>query len=89
MAQSFKNRIFGSDVPNRIKKKIEVMSDNSLNFLDYKIEFFSKTNKLIDKIENISILKKHTINKFVNNKSDKIFKKNKYKKKKYYKKKIK
>ena len=71
------------------KKKIEVMSDNSLNFLDYKIEFFSKTNKLIDKIENISILKKHTINKFQNNKSSKVFKKNKYKKKKYYKKKIK
>ncbi len=65
------------------------MSDNSLNFLDYKIEFFSKTNKLIDKIENISILKKHAINKFQNNKSGKIYKKNKYKKKKYYKKKIK
>ena len=65
------------------------MSDNSLNFSDYKIEFFSKTNKLIDKIENISILKKHTINKFQNNKSGKVFKKNKYKKKKYYKKKIK
>ena len=71
------------------KKKIEVMSDNSLNFSDYKIEFFSKTNKLIDKIENISILKKHAINKFQNNKSGKIYKKNKYKKKKYYKKKIK
>ncbi len=71
------------------KKKIEVMSDNSLNFSDYKIEFFSKTNKLIDKIENISILKKHTINKFQNNKSGKVYKKNKYKKKKYYKKKIK
>ncbi len=71
------------------KKKIEVMSDNSLNFLDYKIEFFSKTNKLIDKIENISILKKHAINKFQNNKSGNVFKKNKYKKKKYYKKKIK
>ncbi len=69
------------------KKKIEVMSDNSLNFLDYKIEFFSKTNKLIDKIENISILKKHAINKFQNNKSVKVYKKNKYKKKKYYKKK--
>ena len=71
------------------KKKIEVMSDNSLNFSDYKIEFFSKTNKLVDKIENISILKKHAINKFQNNKSGKIYKKNKYKKKKYYKKKIK
>ena len=71
------------------KKKIEVMSDNSLNFSDYKIEFFSKTNKLIDKIENISILKKHAINKFQNNKSGKVYKKNKYKKKKYYKKKIK
>ena len=71
------------------KKKIEIISDNSLNFSDYKIELFSKTNKLIDKIENISILKKHTISKFVNNKSDKIFKKNKYKKKKYYKKKVK
>ena len=71
------------------KKKIEIISDNSLNFSDYKIELFSKTNKLIDKIENISILKKHTISKFVNNKSDKVFKKNKYKKKKYYKKKVK
>ena len=71
------------------KKKIEVMSDNSLNFSDYKIEFFSKTNKLIDKIENILILKKHAINKFQNNKSGNVFKKNKYKKKKYYKKKIK
>ena len=71
------------------KKKIEIISDNSLNFSDYKIELFSKTNKLIDKIENISILKKHTISKFVNDESDKIFKKNKYKKKKYYKKKVK
>ena len=71
------------------KKKIEIISDNSLNFSDYKIELFSKTNKLIDKIENISILKKHAINKFQNNKSVKVYKKNKYKKKNITKKKIK
>ncbi len=73
------------------KIKIQLISDNSLNFSDYKIEFFSKTNKLIDKIENILKLKKIDNSEQKKDKLNKVFKKSKYKykKKKFYKKKIK
>jgi len=72
---------------------IEINCDNSLSFSDYIIEFLSKTNKVIEKIEKVSVLKK-TIS---NNKSSllkdferkKNIKKKKHFKKKFYKKKSK
>ena len=76
---------------NKNKIEINIFLNNSLGFSDYIIEFFSKTNKVIEKIENIS-----TLSKIVNLKTykkEKIVKKNihkkKFHKKKDYKKKIK
>ena len=47
---------------NYFKKKnkveINIFSNNSLDCSDYIIEFFSKTNKVLEKIEKISVLKK-------------------------------
>tara|TARA_Y100000590_G_scaffold165927_1_gene189991 strand:- start:1603 stop:3360 length:1758 start_codon:yes stop_codon:yes gene_type:complete len=71
------------------KIKIQLIENNLLNFSDYKIEFFSKTNKYIDKIESITILKKDTATVMQKNNLNKIFKKKKNIKKKYFKKKIK
>ena len=71
------------------KIKIQLIENNLLNFSDYKIEFFSKTNKYIDKIESITILKKDTATEMQKNNLNKIFKKKKNIKKKYFKKKIK
>ncbi len=71
------------------KIKIQLIENNLLNFSDYKIEFFSKTNKYIDKIESITILKKDTATEVQKNNLNKIFKKKKNIKKKYFKKKIK
>jgi len=80
-----------SDEIGYFKKKnkltIEINHDNSLSFSDYIVEFFSKTNKVIDKIEKISILKKPDLSNQI--KPSKNFKKNNNKiKKKYYKKKF-
>ncbi len=76
---------------NKNKIEINIFLNNSLGFSDYIIEFFSKTNKVIEKIENIS-----TLSKIINLKTykkEKVAKKNIYKKKFYkkkdYKKKIK
>ncbi len=71
------------------KNKIEInlFEKNSLGLDDYEIEFLSKTNKVIEKIEQISNLKKLEILK-PEAKNYNINKK-KFKKKKFYKKKIK
>jgi len=75
------------------KLNIEINNDNSLSFSDYIVEFLSKTNKTIEKIEKISVLKKPLLNnesKLSNNFQNKKNKnKKKYYKKKYYKKKAK
>ena len=46
---------------NYFKKKnkleINIFPNNSLDISDYVLEFLSKTNKVLDKIEKISILK--------------------------------
>jgi len=73
----------------KIKNKIEIniFEKNSLEIDDYEIEFLSKTNKVINKIEKISSLKKLEVLKpEVKNFN---FSKRKFKKKKFYKKKIK
>ena len=72
---------------NYFKKKnkieINIFSNNSLDCSDYIIEFFSKNNKVLEKIEKISVLKK-----IVNLKQEiKEKNNNKFKKKKFYKKK--
>ena len=78
---------------NKNQIEINIFDDNLLGFSDYKLEFYSKTNKVIDKIEKISQFRKYIPEKenkdkkFVNKKKD--IKKKKFYKKKYFKKKIK
>ncbi len=69
------------------KNKIELVleTNNELDITEYIIEFKSKTNKLLDKIENISTNKKiNNTEKIMENKIIK-FKKKKFYKKKFYK----
>ena len=69
------------------KNKIDLIleTNNELDITEYIIEFKSKTNKLLDKIENISSNKKiNSIDKTSVNKVIK-FKKKKFFKKKFYK----
>ena len=93
--QKIKNFIqenYSNDI-NYFKKKnkinIELISDNSLSPSDYILEFLSKTNKVIDKIERISHLKKIILNKEQNDNGKKNLKKTNLRKKKYFKKKTK
>ncbi len=78
---------------NKNQIEINIFDDNLLGFSDYKLEFYSRTNKVIDKIEKISKFKKYIPEKenkdkkFVSKKKD--IKKKKFYKKKYFKKKIK
>ena len=78
---------------NKNQIEINIFEDNLLGFSDYKLEFYSKTNKVIDKIEKVSLFKKYipenenNNKKFINKKKD--IKKKKFYKKKYFKKKIK
>ena len=78
---------------NKNQIEINIFDDNLLGFSDYKLEFYSRTNKVIDKIEKISLFKKYVPEKenkdkkFINKKKD--IKKKKFYKKKYFKKKIK
>ena len=66
--------------------EINIFEDNLLGFSDYKIEFYSRTNKVIEKVEKISLFKKFFPKKDNNNKKF-IYKKKNLKKKKFYKKK--
>ena len=67
------------------KNKIDLIleTNNELDITEYIIEFKSKTNKLLDKIENISTNKK--ISNTEKSMENKIIK---FKKKKFYKKKF-
>ena len=71
---------------NKNKIEINLFENNLLGLDDYEIEFLSKTNKIIDKIEKISNLKKLQVFK----PEAKNFNINKkiFKKKKFYKKKL-
>ena len=69
---------------NKNQIEINIFDDNLLGFSDYKLEFYSRTNKVIDKIEKISQFKKYIPEK---EKKDKKFvnrKKKDIKKKKFY-----
>ncbi len=72
---------------NKNKIEINLFENNSLGLSDYEMEFLSKTNKVLDKIEKISNLKKLQVFK-PEVKNFNINKKS-FKKKKFYKKKIK
>ena len=77
---------------NYFKKKnkveINIFSNNSLDCSDYIIEFFSKKNKILEKIEKISVLKKIiNLKQEIKEKNNKKFKKKIFYKKKYFKKK--
>ena len=72
---------------NKNKVEINLFNNNSLGLDDYEVEFLSKTNKVIEKIEKVSSLQKLKISK-PEAKNYNINKK-KFKKKKYFKKKIK
>ena len=71
------------------KNKIEInlFENNALGLDDYEIEFLSKTNKVIEKVEKISNLKKLEI--FKPEAKNYNINKKKFKKKKFYKKKYK
>jgi len=69
------------------KVEINLFNNNTLGLDDYEVEFLSKTNKVIEKLEKISSLQKLKISK-PEAKNYNINKK-KFKKKKFYKKKLK
>jgi len=72
---------------NKNKIQINLFENNLLGLDDYEIEFLSKTNKVIDKIEKISNLKK--LHVFKPEAKNYNINKKSFKKKKFYKKKIK
>ena len=66
------------------KVKINIKSNDNLNFSEYLIEYKSKSNKVIEKVEKLESLKKiiaENNNKINKSPKKKIFKKRKYKKK--------
>ena len=67
------------------KVKINIKSNDNLNFAEYLIEYRSKSNKVIEKVEKLESLKK-VITEKNNKKINVIPKKKSYKKKKYKKK---
>ena len=74
---------------NKNKLKISLEKDSNFDISEYAIEFKSKNNKLLEKIENISLLKNNLIDEQLDNKKIIKFKKKKFYKKKFYKKKAK
>ena len=74
---------------NKNKLKINLEKDNNFDVSEYIIEFKSKNNKTLEKIENISLLKNSVINEKSDNKKILKFKKKNFYKKKFFKKKVK
>ncbi len=74
---------------NKNKLKVILEKDNNFDISEYVIEFKSKTNKLLEKIENISLLKNNLIDERPDNKKILKFKKKNFYKKKFYRKKAK
>ena len=81
------------DSINYFKKKnkveLSILEDNNYDISEYTILFTSKNGKELEKIQNLSELKKYNLNNEI--KENKIikFKKKKYYKKKFYKRKVK
>jgi len=67
------------------KVKININPNDKLNLSEFSIEYKSKSKKIIEKVENLELLKKDTNeknkNKIIKNSQKKIYKKKKYKKK--------
>ena len=81
--KNFINENFSEDIKyfeNKNKIKVDIVADNSLIVPDYSIVLQNKTKKIIEKIENVSVLK--NLNEQTNNNN-----KNKFMKKTFYKKK--
>ena len=74
---------------NKNKLKVTLEKDNNFDISEYVIEFKSKNNKLLEKIENISLLKNNLIDEQPDNKKILKFKKKNFYKKKFYRKKAK
>ena len=74
---------------NKNKLKINLEKDNNFDISEYIIEFKSKNNKILEKIENVSLLKNSLINEKSDNKKIIKFKKKNFYKKKFFKKKAK
>ncbi len=74
---------------NKNKLKVSLEKDNNFDISEYVIEFKSKNNKLLEKVENISLLKKNLIDDQPDNKKILKFKKKNFYKKKFYRKKAK
>jgi len=67
---------------NKNKVKISIAADNELDLSEYTVQYKSKSKKIIEKEENLQILKKDLVeNNIKNKKIKKIFKKNKFIKK--------
>ena len=71
------------------KVKLNILEDNNYDISEYTILFTSKNGKELEKIENLSELKKNNLNTEI--KEDKVikFKKRKFYKRKFYKRKVK
>ena len=74
---------------NKNKLKISLEKDNNFDISEYILEFKSKNNKLLEKIDNISLLKNNLVNEQSDNKKILKFKKKNFYKKKFFKKKAK
>ena len=74
---------------NKNKLKVNIEKDNNFDISEYVLEFKSKNNKLLEKIENISLLKNNSIDEQPDNKKIIKFKKKNFYKKRFYKKKAK
>ncbi len=87
ISENFKEDVNYFEKTNKVK--ININSNDKLSFNEYLIEYKSKSKKVIEKFENLEILKKITIEnknqKLDQNLKKKIFRKKKYKKK-YHKK---
>ncbi len=81
--QNFKKDLNYFEKKNKVK--INIKSHDNLNFGEYLIEYKSKSNKVIEKVEKLENLKK-IVNENKNKKTNIIPKKKLYKKKKYKKK---
>ena len=81
--QNFKKDLSYFEKKNKVK--INIKSNDKLNFSEYIIEYKSKSNKVIEKVEKLESLKKIVTDK-KNIKSNMNPKKKSYKKKKYKKK---
>ena len=78
-------------IEKKNKFKINIIIDNSMIISDYKIEYKNKSKKILNTLENITILQKVKEETIKDHKLEKIkkFKKRKFKKKKFFKKKTK